>query len=52
MVITDIWERKGVNGSVNIVVVLQLIHWLESHLDADESDDMGIGHEIIIVDRI
>jgi len=52
MVITDIWEKKGVNGSVNVVVVLQPIHWLADHLGADESDDMGIGREIIIVERI
>ena len=52
MVITDIWERKGVNGSVNVVVVLQPIHWLADHLGVDEDDDMSIEHEIIIVKKV
>lgn len=52
MVTTDIWDRRDVNGSVNIVVVLQPIHWLANHLGVDEGDDMGIGREIIIVERI
>lgn len=52
MVITDIWEGKGVNGSVNAVIVLQPIHWLANHLGADEDDDMSIEHQIIIVKKV
>jgi hypothetical protein len=52
MVITDIWERKSVNGSVNGVVVLQPIHWLADHLGADEDADMSIEHQIIVVKKV
>jgi hypothetical protein len=52
MVITDIWERKGVNGSANTVVGLQRIRWLGDHLGADEDDNVSIEHQIIIVKKV
>jgi hypothetical protein len=52
MVIIDTWDRRGVNGSVNVVVVLQPIHWPADHLDVDEDNDMCIEREIIIVGKV
>jgi|GEM_PF-4456101 len=52
MVITDIWEKRGVNGSVNTAVALQPIHWLADHLGADEGDDMSIERQLIIVKKV